>query len=221
MNRREMLQCVASSVAALSFPGFSTAQITPYKWFTRKQLLHLFKQLDGQTTRETVDMVKLRSWSGIPLEPHESVHLAIMRMSNIMYRKTLDGQSQHWLVIAPEMCLKTPDIWHKFQFSIYSTPGKQGGTWQRKHWKHFVKEQVCPGVYNVGNLCGKWQFYVCEGFPDNKIMLGMGYKQVIHFRKEGMKQYEWGEYPNLVPYMDKPTRKNYAIITLEDRNRMK
>lgn len=215
MNRREMLKCTIGGVATLSLPSMLFAQpIKQPTWFTRQQLLKLFKQLDGQTTRETVDMVDPRFWNGRSLETWEAVHIAMTRMCNIMHRKTLDYQSKHWLIVSPATCRSK--YWPGYVFGTYSTPGKMGGVWIEYPWYKSIKDEVAPGVHEVGWLNGKWQFYVCEGFPDNKIMLGMGYKEVIHFRRGAMKRYEWGECPEFIPYMAKPTRKNYAIITLKD-----
>jgi len=205
MNRREMFKYAAGSFIALSLPDIVIAKQPT--WFTKKQLLCLFNQLDEQTTRETVDINELKNWNGEPLEPHEMLHLSIMRMSNIMHRRTLDSKSQYWIVVAPSMC--DGDMWYPYQFSIYQ--GKYpNGKWIKKSWQSYIREEVSPGIYSIGNIGCKWNLYVCSEFPDNKIMLGMRYKEVINFRKQ-----DWGEIPNYVPYMGKPTRNNYAIITLK------
>lgn len=210
---------------AIGVPLMAQAVLPPVKpplpsWFTKKQLLHLFHQLDGQTTRETLDMVACRCWTDNVLLPHEHLHLAIMRMSNIMNCKTLDRNSDYWLVVSPEMCSKPTSVWHPFMFADYTTPGKMGGEYIRRDWRSDILEEVTPGVYKVGRLCGKWWFYVCEDFPDNKVMLGMGHREVIQYKSDGtMKQMDLGgkiyEYPNRIPYMGKPTKKNYAVITLD------
>jgi hypothetical protein len=214
MNRRELFGYAAGGLAALTVPSLGVAQSPPKPppWFTKNQLLHLFKQLDGTGTRETIDMVKPKFWNGHDLEPHEALFLGIMRMSNVMHRKTLDAQSKQWIVVGPRMCRH--ELWYKYVFSDYSTPGKEGGEWVKKPWRTRIKEEVTPGVYHIGHLNSKWNFYVCEGFPDNKLMLGMGHREVIHFRRGGMVRHSWGDYPEMIPYMGKPTRKNYAVITL-------
>lgn len=213
MNRREF---IAACGGLATLPMIGKVECLPkveYPFWTKPQLIKLFNLFDGKITREIVDLQELKDWNGELLKPEELVHLAIMRMSNIMHRKTLDRTSNHWMVMNPNTCSK--DIWSKHVFHDYSTPGKEGGRWLKRHWYARVTERTSPEVYKLGNLCGKWQMYVCDGgFPDNKIMLGMGFKQVVHFRREGMKVDEWGERPNFVPYMDRPTVKNFAIITL-------
>lgn len=216
MNRRELLKYLAAGVATCTLPNISIAK--EYSFFNKNQLLRLFKQIDASKgLKEIIRMNNLKEWNGSTLKPHEAIHIAIMRISNLMHRRTLDNQSQHWIAVDESMTKH--DLWYKFQFCKYSTPGQEGGTWEPKPWQYFIKNEIAPGVFNIGNLCGKWDFYVCPGLPKNKILCGMGYKQVVHFRQEGTIQYDWdipNEYPNLVPYMDKPTLKNYAVINLEN-----
>jgi hypothetical protein len=213
MNRRELLRLGVGGLAALALPGFVRASAPRPTWFTHEELGRIFDWVDGQTTRETVDLDDPRFWNDKRLEQHEVVSLAIMRMANIMHRMTLDQKSTHWMVMSPGTASR--DIWHPAVFCEYTTPGRRGGEWVRKPWRRFNQAEVSPGVYRLGSFNGRWQMYVDERFPENKLMLGMGYRTVVRFRREGVVRDDWGEYPKLVPYEGRPTLRNFAVITLK------
>jgi hypothetical protein len=69
----------------------------------------------------------------------------------------------------------------------------------------------------MGHVC---DIYVATEFPDNVVLLGMGYKTVTQFKRTGKqityhcengKSFEW---PEMIPYQGAPTAKNYALIKL-------
>jgi hypothetical protein len=215
MDRREALKFGLGSLAALALPSLARASAPVPTWYTQAELRAIYKFLDGKAARETVNIRNPVDWTGGVLEAHEAVYFAIMRLTNIMHRRSMDCDSNHWMVMSPEMADR--NIWHKVNNCDYSTPGRPGGEWVWKSWRKFIRAEVSPGVFRIGAMNNKWERYVDVGFPDHKLMMGMGhkdnYKKVVRFRKEGMVQYDWGEYPNFVPYLGQPTRANFAIIT--------
>ena len=207
MNRREMLKVAASSLAALLLPNFTVAATKKPEWFTHDELMVIFNHVYGKTSHEYINLDNPVNWKGMQLDLHEAYYLAVIRMSNIMHRKTLDNVSKHWMVVSPSFCERP--IWYGHQFGVYSTPGKPGGVWIKKHWREVSKE-VAPGVYSIGNMNCKWSLYLDEKFPANVALLGMGYRQVVRHEYTGKKNAEG--YPEIKARLGKPTVKNYAYV---------
>lgn len=183
MNRRSFLVEILEHIPLLNL--YAAAPPQQPKWFTHRHLRIILNHIDGKGTRETVDVAEPKSWNNEPLTTHEAVYLAIIRMSNIMFRKTLDKNSPWWMVVSPALMDRT-DIWPKYMCCTYTTPGKKGGDWLRYPWRRDIQEEVSPDIYKMKfALNCKWQLYVAEQFPQDKMLLGMGYKQVTRFRKTG------------------------------------
>lgn len=191
------------------------------QFFTHTRLQRIYSLVNNKATQEVINMDDPLDHKGNSFPLHEAFCLSCCRLSGIMHRKTLDGSSKYWMVMSPEMCERK--IWYQHQFGLYSTPGKSGGKWIDKSWMDGeVTREVNDGVYYCGSLCCKYGIYVDIEFPKEVVMLGMGGRNVIHYRKTGKiikevlnegteHEYRYDR-PELIPYWDSPTSKNYAIV---------
>ena len=213
VTRREMLRTTVGGMATLlAFPFPASPKSKPKtnsQCLTQKNLLTIYAHVKGNTTQENIDLDNYKpiDWAGKPLvwaeKPlvlHEAFYLAIIRMSNIMFRKTLDSNSKHWMVMSPSMCGR--DIFPPHQFGVWSNPGSLDGIWIKKDWRDSAI-QISPGVSKVGTMNGKWTMYLAELFPQNVVMLGMGDRQVVRHKRHNNK---------IIAYRGPPTTHYYAII---------
>lgn len=205
-------------MGALIFP-YSEIQAASIEkkpeWHTHKDLMRILNFAQKHSCKEKLDFTNPVHWNGSDLPLHEAFYLSLMRLSNIMYRRTLDNISDWWIVVSPQMCQQ--DIWYSHQFCDWD---KENKIWVKWYWKDRSKE-VSPGVWKSGKVGSKWQIYIDEKFPSNVVLLGMGYKKVTRFKKTGKiisNTYDnngnsWThEYPETEAYLGNPTSYNYSLI---------
>lgn len=212
MNRRTMLAATGSAAIGLMLPiKIQAAKISKpkHEWFAHEELMktyrfvrdHGYPPIPVGNGFGTSELVTLDNGK----EGYENFYLALMRISNIIHRRTLVGDQPHWIVLSPGLC--SQNIFFPHQFASWSSPGDKNGHWIKRHWTKNAKE-VAPGIFKVGAICCRWTIYVdCRGgrYLKNDVLLGTGYKTVVRYKRIK---------PNaeIVPYIGNPTISNYGLI---------
>lgn len=189
LNRREMILASAAAMLGITaIPKVVSARPINTEWFTKKHYLWLFDQINSRNSGEVIERSKFETHSEFQI----GFHSELMRLTNIMERRTLDNHSRFWIVARPDMFTRQNNIFYLRSNLLF-------------------KNEINSGVFQFETLCGKWDVYSCDDFPDNKVMIGMGYRSVRRFRP--IKERKSGDSGC---YLGVPTSDNYSIITISN-----
>lgn len=179
-----------------------------YNWWTHDEIMKIYTQLVERNlgSSEVIDFDNPVGARGDYLSLDDAIYCSMIRLTDRMYRKTLDGNGPNWVLVSPVMCDR--GIWYPYTFGH-----NIDNVFQVTDWKGAIREEVSPKIFYVGTLHCRWKIYVDEFFPDDVIMMGNGYKLVTNYKKSDEID-EYG-YPKYIPYLEKYTPKNFALIKNE------
>lgn len=189
MDRRNFLEIVAASATIPFLPNIKNKS----KWFTHEHLMRIYDVVKNEYSVKIQDFEKMDVSADSKSKKEQlCFYFANGHMSNIIHRKTSDGQSEKWLVVSPSICER--NLFFDYQL-------KNG-------WKKSIEEEVSPDIFSVGKT-NNYQTYVDVNFPPDVAMQGIGFKKVLRIKHVPITE----RTPYGVDfYLGNPTKKNYGLI---------